>query len=283
MTNKLFKMQFREAWRAIGPIAAIGLLILLIGNVVAILIPQTFIRSFILMISVIAAMGLPFVFSLIILYHDYHNMHGKRAYFVRSIPAKDNELFWSRFFYHFVSTLIIFVISILYVGILAMFSLKISGTAFGEVKKLITEFFFQLPVWLLISLFLFILLSSASSTIDLMASISLGSEARFNNMGLGGPLLMYFIIYLINNVGILLFMLFTPVSLAFNVHAKNISEFNFHIVWEGLLKYFIEEIKGNDTGQVGLISLGFILYMIFSSVVLGILCNRSMKNKLSLK
>ena len=212
-------------------------------------------------------------------YNDYHNFQGKRGYLFRSIPAKSSEFLLSRFFYYlsfFLATLIIFTLLFL-----TVLEVNLEAGVFNIVWIFLSELVFTSGWGIAVSAY--ILISMLISIIALLFVITVGSEAKLHRLGAGGPVLVYFIYYLVGQVLTLISMVFIPLGIRMTVNPLNDSIVNVELVTEGMLKYFLDSLRLTADPEQVVIGIGFIFTQILLAVVIAFLTYRSFDKKFSLR
>lgn len=126
---------------------------------------------------------------------------------------------------------------------------------------------------------IFILIySGLSGVIIILFSITIGSEARFKRLGIGGPVLVYFIYYFTSQILTLISMLLIPLSVKIPTDG---SELSFEVINKSMLSEFIQYSRG-EIDSVQILGIGFIFVMLILLSIMSIWTYRSMKNKLIL-
>lgn len=232
--------------------------------------------------TVISIMMLIFGLSFMLIQtviNDYHNFQGKRGYLFRSIPAKSSEFLLSRLAYYltyFLASIIIFVL--LLITILEITS---EAPVFQLVKLFLSQGVFASPWGVGFSLYLFFTL--VVSAIALIFAITVGSEARFHRIGAGGPVLVYFIYYLVGQFLSLASMFFIPLGVKISFHPGTDSITRIELVTEGMFQYFLDTIRLTGDPTQTIIGLGFIFVQLLLAFVIVVLTYRSFDKKFSLK
>ena len=281
MTAKLFKLQFREVWRVIRILIPLTFLFILVTSAAALL-RIGLLTGLLMTVTVIMIIGSAFVLLALVVMNDYQNMQGRRAYFVRSIPAAPGSLFSSRFLYY---------LSFLLIGIAALAAEIITLVVLMNLAEgndgwsMVRAFFgglaelFPMPglVFLAYSAVLLVL-----NILSFMFAISVGSEAKFRHLGIGGPVVVYIIYYIAMQVTVFVSMFLIPIGLQFNPAATALSQADFRIVRESMIPQFVEMIRTGIEPERVIIGLGIIPMLFIVIAVITVLTYRSMDRKLTL-
>lgn len=281
MTAKLFKLQFREVWRIIRILIPLTFLFILLTSAAALL-QIGFITGLLTTFTMVMIIGSAFVLYALVVMNDYQNMQGKRAYFVRSIPAKPGELFTSRLLYY-VSFFLIGIIALLaelFTLVFLMTQAEDGGgmTLIRSFLDQVAEFFPMIGLILLSYVAIMILLN----VLSFMFAISVGSEAKFRHLGIGGPVVIYIIYYIAMQVLTLVSMFVIPIGVRFDAYATSPTDANIRLVRESMLPQFIKMIRDGIEPTEPVIGIGIIPFVIIAVFVLGWVTYRSMSRRLTL-
>lgn len=271
MTGKLVAYQLREGMRKQFLILSISILTFTLG---AALILMRFTNLFITgsgnllcVLSMIATAFIGFIFMIIT---DYQNFYGKRAYFVQSIPARTSALFSSRFLYYLITSLCLILIVVLeFIIFMKIQKIDFWGPMFGFYKNIF-------PVMLGLIFF-----SLICGILLMQTTVTLGSSPAFRKLGIGGPVVVYIILYVIYQVGTLLSMLFIPLGVELSIEPSG--EVTSQILTQNMIAYYREDLFNSAAMDAKpYIGLGFLLFYLIISVVLLAITYREMKHRVSL-
>lgn len=121
--------------------------------------------------------------------------------------------------------------------------LSVSYKMAGEWMGVQMAFNFSLLAWLVFAtLIMFAVFSLLNS---LFFSISKGSEARFHHLGVGGPIVVYLILYAVQQLVSVVALLLIPLGIQITNPAGQLPEFS--LVYESSLSMFNEMLSGADS------------------------------------
>ncbi|MDD2363486.1 MAG: hypothetical protein PHZ16_01585 [Eubacteriales bacterium] len=278
MISKLYRLEMNENWR-VARIVYPLMIFITAGAALLSLLNNPAIRGISMFINILTLVFGSIYVIVQTVYNDYHNFQGKRGYLFRSIPAKSSEFLLSRFFYYlsfFLATLIIFTLLFL-----TVLEVNLEAGVFNIVWIFLSELVFTSGWGIAVSAY--ILISMLISIIVLIFVITVGSEAKLHRLGAGGPVLVYFIYYLVGQVLTLLSMVFIPLGIRMTVNPLNNSIVNVELVTEGMLKYFLDSLRLTAEPEQVVIGIGFIFTQILLAVVIAFLTYRSFDKKFSLR
>ena len=278
MISKLYRLEMNENWR-VARIVYPLMIFITAGAALLSLLNNPAISGISMFINILTLVFGSIYVIVQTVYNDYHNFQGKRGYLFRSIPAKSSEFLLSRFFYYlsfFLATLIIFTLLFL-----TVLEVNLEAGVFNIVWIFLSELVFTSGWGIAVSAY--ILISMLISIIVLIFVITVGSEAKLHRLGAGGPVLVYFIYYLVRQVLTLLSMVFIPLGIRMSVNPLNDSIVNVELVTEGMLKYFLDSLRMTAEPEQVVIGIGFIFTLILLAVVIAFLTYRSFDKKFSLR
>ena len=278
MISKLYRLEMNENWR-VARIVYPLMIFITAGAALLSLLNNPAISGISMFINILTLVFGSIYVIVQTVYNDYHNFQGKRGYLFRSIPAKSSEFLLSRFFYYlsfFLATLIIFALLFL-----TVLEVNLEAGGFNIVWIFLSELVFTSGWGIAVSAYL--LISMLISIIVLIFVITVGSEAKLHRLGAGGPVLVYFIYYLVGQVLTLLSMVFIPLGIRMTVNPLNDSIVNVELVTEGMLKYFLDSLRLTAEPEQVVIGIGFIFTQILLAVVIAFLTYRSFDKKFSLR
>lgn len=278
MISKLYRLEMNENWR-VARIVYPLMIFITAGAALLSLLNNPAISGISLFINILTLIFGSIYVIVQTVYNDYHNFQGKRGYLFRSIPAKSSEFLLSRFFYYlsfFLATLIIFTLLFL-----TVLEVNLEAGVFNIVWIFLSELVFTSAWGIAVSAY--ILISMLISIIVLIFVITVGSEAKLHRLGAGGPVVVYFIYYLVGQVLTLLSMVFIPLGIRMTVNPLTDSIVNVELVTEGMLKYFLDSLRVTAEPEQVVIGIGFIFVQILLAVVIAFLTYRSFDKKFSLR
>lgn len=191
MVGKLMKHEWRRTRGILGiaTLIAVGIgAIAWIGSMIS---PIVFAPAF--MVGVLVASLLPFATQIYLATHLYQTTYGRRGYFEHAIPVKGSTLLLTKYLYAVLVSLFSLALTALLVLLLHLGERNVGGSTvagFGQAW----EFLGQWSPWAQPLVVIFGLLTILSYLAHFYFSVTVGSEARFNKLGVMGPVLMFVIV-----------------------------------------------------------------------------------------
>lgn len=264
MFSKLVKHEFRATRRVIP---FVFLLTVFIAGMMTVSVALNLealvgITMGLLIIMLIAEVIITYV---LIVWRYYKTMCGNEAYLSHTLPVKPHLLMWSKFLVSFVWVAISYLVLAACMVLLIIIFVKGTGTTFAEVFDQLKIFWqaFGLrgqEVTVIASVIGLFILSIVSGLTQLFFSVSLGSTSKLHKYGIGGPVLVYVVLYFALQIVSMAAMALVP--LAFEVQATEAGELSFRIVSRNMLEWFIETIRnGEPVSNTGLVGIGSYLIL----------------------
>ena len=277
MFSKLYKYQVKELWSVaryfyLGMIGAI---------ILSLLITATRIPGIVLFfnaLSILSFILCGVTVGIFTIVYDYQNQQGKRSYFFRSIPARESAILSSRMAYYFTY----YFVTVLFIVIgLAIFLILDNAVKMGVSFQIIFNIVkgFVLRTKIIGLLFILIIYAAIQHMVSMMFAITIGSEAKFKRLGIGGPVLVYFLHYIVMQIITLISMLFIPIAIRLPENFD--SGFQFEIVFESMMSE-ISRLLSNKSHDIKIFGIGFIFITFITWIIMLIWIYKSSKNKISL-
>lgn len=147
---------------------------------------------------------------------DYwRSSFSRTGYFTQALPIKGSTIHWTKFLWGFIVSTIILVMNVILamiclLGASRAFSLGITPSHLVDQISIIaaqaTPFEYLIAIVVVLCLV-------AVTLVQYYFAAAIGSEARMNKLGIGGPILVWFILYVVLQVLLLLGLLLVPVGL----------------------------------------------------------------------
>ena len=281
MTGKLYKLQFREVGRIARILIPLTFLFVIATSASALL-RIGFLTGIMMFLTILMIVGSAFVLFFLVISNDYHNMQGKRAYFVRSIPAEPKQLFTSRFLYYLSFFLLTIAALLLQVFLLVILMTAAEGSSVSDMLETIRYLLRSAGIGFILATVGYGLFALVMNSLVFMFVISVGSEAPLRHFGIGGPVLVYIIYYVVMQVVSFVGLFAIPIGVRFNAAAPTPNQANFELVAESTLPQFIRMVQDGTEPTQPVIGLGIIPLYIILAIVVGILTYRSMSKRLTL-
>ncbi|MDD2427425.1 MAG: hypothetical protein PHR78_04780 [Eubacteriales bacterium] len=278
MIGKLYRLEMKETWR----VAKVIYPLMIFATAAAVLLSllnNAALTGISVFVSILALVVGSIIVTVQTVTNDYHNFQGKRGYLYRAIPAKSSDFLLSRLGYYltyFVVTLVIFALLLMTI----LNSIMDIGV-FSVVGNFLSQVLFANSWGILFSVY--VLISIVISIFTFIFAITVGSEAKLHRLGAGGPVLVYFIYYLVGQVLGLLSALFIPLGVRMTVDPFSSAILNFELVNEGMFRSLLDSMGPNPDPNTAVIGLGVIFSQLLLTIVIAILTYRSFDKKFSLR
>lgn len=189
----------------------------------------------------------------------------RTGYFTQTLPIKGSTIYWSKTLWGSLVTLAGLVVS----GLLfALFwvafgpNLTLSRNVFADAGSL----FALIPTWLTVSMAVFLLVSCLGWLVQLYFAATIGSNKALGRLSIGGPIIVYMVMYVAGQVIVLAGMFLIPLGLS--VSSSGV-EFIVAPWFSDLATQFelTSDMNGQGMTGSGIVPLGFIPPLVLIFVV----------------
>lgn len=147
---------------------------------------------------------------------DYwRSSYSKTGYFTQSLPVRGSTIYGAKLLWGSVVTVVALVWNLLLVvpvlfGASHMFDL---GITFPRLLDELKVMFGAAPAWVWVVGVIVVIALFVGGLAQYYFAASIGSEARMNRLGIGGPILVWFVLYLVMQVVLFLGIIAIPLGL----------------------------------------------------------------------
>lgn len=257
MVGKLIK---HEAIRTRGMLATIfgaAALLAVVGSLMAAT-QWPVIAQFGLVVSLVGAVGVLPATQLALGIDYWQTSYRRIGYFTQTLPVKGSTIYWAKLAWGAIAVVASLVVALLLGAITFMGSAGSLGYAPLDIFGLVGEFLFEvaavLPWWGWIAAPLALLLLILFTLFQYYFAASIGSEKRFVGMGVGGPVLVWFGLYVVLQVVLMAFMI---IPLGLGVEGGSLA-----LASENYLQLIVNDI------EPATVPIGFLPGFLLASVIL---------------
>ncbi len=214
MVATLIKHEVLRTWRWIALAAGAALLLTSMSALAAALLPGP-LNGLFGVLGIIFASVFPMALLLMIGIDYYRSTFSKTGYFTAAIPARGSTIYWVKFGYGSVVALLGLALTLGLAVIASIGFAHLNGGTAADVFETIDAMWAALasiPAWLQALILVAILLYPSATLAQYFFAATVGSEASFNRLGLGGPILVWFLYYVAGQV-VAVIGLFLPPTL----------------------------------------------------------------------
>lgn len=267
MLGKLFKHEFKQTARII-PLLYIILLLCSVTFIVGYKTNINWLIGIGAMLCVFAAIAVIAATFIVIIVRFYKSMFLNEGYLTYTLPVKPSANLFPKFtvavFWIFLS-----VIVILGVFLLVLFSLDIFDTNFMKTICNILKYDYLGKMLILTAVMMVI--QTIFFLMQVFFAMSLGNTPPFHKLSIGGPILIYIVMYFIIQLINLVLTLFVPIGVS-------IGPGGFSFVFENMLSSFTAQTGSNVT-----IGLAGIIFEVVGTIALFFVTKYILDKKVSLK
>lgn len=207
----------------------------------------------------------------LLVWRYYASMYGREGYLTHAVPAKHTTLYGAKFSWALGVWLVSLLLAVaMALGFFVTQTISAGGTAadawatltagLAEVGTVPAIVF---ATWLLIGVVIYVA--------QFGWVITFGMEERFRSLGVGGPVLVWFLTYVALQVTILVALLLIPIGISFDLQ---------HLVFASFLPELAASLEG---AEPSFIPLGWVPLLLATLPIYVVWTLRSLKNHTSLR
>lgn len=257
MLGTLIKYEFLRTRKWLGIVLGVATLMTVLGALLA-RAGWPVISGLGAALSVLAVGGFLAVVQLALGYDFWRSSYTKTGYFTQSLPVRGSTIFWAKLLWGCVVSLVALAWTAV-LGLIAFFgTARLVGSTdpLQSLRQLWSSFLAFAPTWVLLLGIVAVVLSFWSTLVQYYFSASIGSEARVNRLGLGGPVFVWIGLYLVLQALLLVGIVAIPFALTFGADAE---------VGIVSMNFFDVMVKNQPAAAM---PLGFVPVLVLSTVVL---------------
>lgn len=191
---------------------------------------------------------------------DYWRSSYRRiGYFTQTLPVKGSTIYWAKLAWAAIAV----VMGLVWAGVLGVLTFMGNATSIGyrplDVFSLVGDWFSAaadvLPWWGWVAGPAIVLVYLMFPVVQYFFAASIGSERRLVSLGVGGPVLVWFLLYVVMQVTLLLGMIAIPFGLT-------VSDGRMALVGQNFLQLML------DDSQPGSMPIGFVPVLLVALVML---------------
>ncbi|GAA4906496.1 hypothetical protein GCM10025789_27360 [Tessaracoccus lubricantis] len=231
MVGKLIKHEVRRTLRWYLTIIAGAGLVVGLATLAAVLLPAP-LNSLFTVLGAIGTFAVPTVIPVWLGIDFYRSSYTKTGYLTRALPVKGSTIYWVKLLYAYVLSLVALVVSLGLGYVAAIGFTVVGGGTVGDLNQGVSDTLAMigdvLPGWAVAACLVLVLLWPFVWLASYYFAAAIGSEAWSSKMGVGGPILVWFLFYTASQVaGLLgafipLYLVFTEAGVELEVGVVNI-------------------------------------------------------------
>lgn len=271
MYRTLIKNESRLQGRALLTILAISATVVA-GAIGLVLLNVPVLSPLAILLGVLAIVALAGGTPLFLLWRYYQSMYGREGYLTHVVPVKPAALYAAKYTWALVVSLLALAASAVLAGALMLASAVANGASVSTLWQMVVGFFGNLSGMQATLVVLAMVGGLALYIAQFGWIVTFGMEDRFRKLGIGGPVLIWFLNYIAMQILLLAGLLLIPLGITPDL--GRITTTN-----------FASELLGTTPGQseLGVIPLGFVPVLAVSFVAYVVWTIHSIKKHTSLR
>ena len=163
-------------------------------------------------IGIVITLALTPVTQIVLAFDFWNSSFRRTGYFTQSLPIRGSTIYWTKALWGAIVSLASLALTVL---LLALFWLGfgpligVDANVFAHLGPL----FEVMPTALTVSLLAFLIVAYLGFLAQLLFAATLGSGAKLNRLGIGGPIIVYIAVYIAGQVLVLVCMVAIPLGI----------------------------------------------------------------------
>ncbi|MDD3958865.1 MAG: hypothetical protein GX099_08230 [Clostridiaceae bacterium] len=267
MFGKLVKHEFHATGRMI-PLIFLVTVIVAAMMVVSVVLELGVLVNVTLVLLFFTVFAEVIVTLVLIIWRYYRSMCGNEAYLTHTLPVRPHLLLWSKLLVSFVWMALSYLLMLGMVAVIITLFASKNGTSVSEIMSSMRNLWEMLGLEghevTVITIFVAVFVTSILGGLtNAFFSISLGSTSKFHQLGIGGPILVYIILYIALQLINLLGMVFIPLALRIR-ETGGVPKFDF--ISYNMIGWFSDRVSGN-AAQFGESIVGIGSFLILPVII----------------
>ena len=215
MVTTLIKHEAQRTRNWLGVVFGVATLMMLVGVLME-LTPWRIVQILGFVLTLIPVFAFMLVVQVGLAFDYWRSSYSKTGYFTQSLPVKGSTIYGSKLLWGSLVSIVALLwnIGMALVALAGGMRIFDSGVTFGqfmtELRRLLAN---DVPVWVTVTVAVLTVASVVGALAQYYFAASIGSEARINRLGLGGPVLVYFALYMVLQVVLFIGILAIPLGL----------------------------------------------------------------------
>lgn len=258
MTTTLLKHEWLRTRGMLGTAFGVILLVGILGSLLGAL-GLSALSMIGLFLGVMAAAILIPVVQVLLAVDYWRSGYGRTGYFTQSIPVRGSTIFWAKLLWSLIVSGVAVAVTAL-LGWLAWWAVAVNADFTRPTPHVIGDAVESLldlaPAWMVVLGVLAVLASLASTMVYYFFSVSIGHERWLGNMGAGGPIVVFVVLYVVSQVASFIGMLVIPLGLGMKDDRL------------GVVPFYVLSEMSMGTGSSDVMPIGFLVTLLLLVAVL---------------
>ena len=260
MTTTLLKHEWLRTRGALGMFFGVTFLVGVLGGLAGAT-GWSGLAEFGLLVGILAVAVLVPGVQLLLAADYWRSGYGRTGYFTHSIPVRGATIFWAKVIWAVIVSLVAAVLTVPLIWVvwwavsrnLAELPAP-SLTVIGDVVAAVAD---VAPAWMIVAGVVLFLASIFMSVVYYFFSVSIGHEHRLASLGVGGPIVVFVVVYVVSQIASFLGMVVIPFGVGMDGDGLGLVPFN-----------VLAEMAEGTTGGGDVMPVGFL----FALLVIAVFC-----------
>lgn len=215
MTTTLLKHEWLRTRGMLGALVGIMSLLILLGAMLS-MTGWVLLSALGVALAVVAVLALVPVVQLALAVDYWRVGYGRIGYFTQTLPVRGSTIFWAKFLWAMIVSMVALVASVV-LGLFTWWAVSVqfgvmspTSGVLGDIWGTVTD---VAPAWAIAGGILLFLASFLAWPVYYFYSASVGSERRFAALGIGGPIVVFVLLYIAMQILSFVGMVLVPIGL----------------------------------------------------------------------
>ena len=166
-------------------------------------------------LTLVPVFALLLVVQVALAFDYWRSSYSKTGYFTQSLPVKGSTIYGAKFLWGSLITIVAVLVNIVMGAVALVGASRVfdMGITLREVVDLLATMLSTTPVWASVLVIVLGVVAILSSLAQYYFAASVGSEGKINRLGIAGPILVWFVLYLVMQVLLLAGIVAVPLGL----------------------------------------------------------------------
>lgn len=190
--------------------------ILLLVGVLMELTPWRVVQGLGFALTLVPVFALLLVVQVALAFDYWRSSYSKTGYFTQSLPVKGSTIYGAKFLWGSLITIVAVLVNIVMAAVALVGASRVfdMGITLGDIVDLLATTLSATPVWASVLVIVLAVVAILSSLAQYFFAASIGSEGKINRLGIGGPILIYFLLYMVMQVLLFVAIIAVPLGLS---------------------------------------------------------------------
>lgn len=214
MVTTLIKHEYLRTRGWLAVVFGAATILLLVGVLME-LTPWSIVQGLGFALTLVPVAAFFFVVQVALAFDYWRSSYSRTGYFTQSLPVKGSTIYGAKFLWGSLVTIVAVLVNLVMGGVALVGATRVLDVAitFREAVDRLATVLSATPVWATTLVAVLALVVVLSTLAQYFFAASIGSEGNINRLGIGGPILVWFLLYVVMQVLLLVGIVAVPLGL----------------------------------------------------------------------